>query len=610
VRLMNAGAGCALGTDGLLQCFGEALPSWLAELDFSPYHFADILVDRSWVCGLDTEGGAHCWTSPIQGGLADAPGPEGVLLRSFVRSPDSFYGICGVDTSGAWICWIYADQAARVTRAPDDHGAVTGITVGSSLACRLHEDGHVFCWGDRQPRLPDGSYVEVAASDGVLCGLLPSGEVTCANATPNGSVESAHTDFVAVAGNPSDAGEFCGIRDGGVLTCFGLGMDEVDPLPGETGFEEIALGPNFHCARRGEDIHCWLSRSNSGVEVPEPETPAEVTGIVVGWDFVCGLTGDGQPECWGGAPGFEGDETFVELEADRDSMCGRTLEGAVHCWGHRRTGNTVFGGITPWSLVDARGLVVADGGLCWLGEDGGARCSHVPPAAGPFESLGVGFSHACGIGVAGDIDCWGDPDSIDEGQLQSPSGQYRSLAASFSLNCAIAVDGRVECWGAESFGGPVVAPDGTFSSIDVQMPGACGIDTAGALHCWAVHGRTPFDPQGAAGFSGEENGLALSDHFVCGLREDGTVSCLGDEGAPSVPDDLTFTEIDASDGLLCGITGDQAAIRCWRAPSDDHRVAIAPLGSGFLEIGVGDNHACARRARGDVVCWGEVVVGL
>ena len=58
--------------------------------------------------------------------------------------------------------------------------------------------------------------------------------------------------------------------------------------------------------------------------------------------------------------------------------------------------------------------------------------------------------------------------------------------------------------------------------------------------------------------------ISSGHYHTCGLREDGSVACWGDNdyGAASPPEGETFTTISSGMGHTCGLREDGSA-RCW-----------------------------------------------
>ena len=56
------------------------------------------------------------------------------------------------------------------------------VSLGTSHACAMREDGSVHCWGDNsagQTNAPTGVFVEIAVANTYSCGLRQDGALSC-----------------------------------------------------------------------------------------------------------------------------------------------------------------------------------------------------------------------------------------------------------------------------------------------------------------------------------------------------------------------------------------------------------------------------------------------
>ncbi len=68
------------------------------------------------------------------------------------------------------------------------------------------------------------------------------------------------------------------------------------------------------------------------------------------------------------------------------------------------------------------------------------------PPAGTYQSVSVGWQHACALDLAGAVVCWGEN---VWGQTQPPSGRYVAVSAARHQTCALKESGEIVCWGGK-----------------------------------------------------------------------------------------------------------------------------------------------------------------
>ncbi|MDP2958482.1 MAG: hypothetical protein Q8N53_18800 [Longimicrobiales bacterium] len=289
------------------------------------------------------------------------------------------------------------------------------------------------------------------------------------------------------------------------------------------------------------------------------------TGVSAGWRHSCGLDPKGWAWCWGdnnwgqlgdgtkaGSPEsrrVSGGHSFVRVEAGTLHTCALTAEGDPFCWG--------------------------DNGLGQLG-DGTNASRPVPVASGVgvrFDDLDLGGLHTCGLDPSGALYCWG---SNQSGQLGVPGSETCSVFNT-AQPCATR-PARVELPGA-------------VVKVSAGDAHTCALTDEGTAFCW---GKNDWGQLGIGRFGGN----AVVPTPVLG--------------------DLRFRDIAAGPTNTCALD-EAGAAWCWgmsargvlgidtvTANRDRPSAVEMPVGIGFLEIGLGDAHACARGPAG-VWCWGAVL---
>jgi len=281
---------------------------------------------------------------------------------------------------------------------------------------------------------------------------------------------------------------------------------------------------------------------------PEPCIPSEET--CNGVDDDCdGATDEGLPTC---AP---------QLACGFGHTCVRRGDGTVACAGGP-DGTLAHRALT--SVTDAVHLS-AGRDLCAVRATGEIVCR-----AGPIPGISTAVEvatdealhHYCARLADGSVVCWG---TNDHGQLGDGTFAPRErpvavvglhdaadLALSYLQSCARRRSGSVVCWGRTE-------------------PGPLGRSTFNRARPTPIAGLTDAVEIGAGG------------EHVCARRRSGSVVCWGENRTGQL-----------GDGTL--------------APRPNVPAPVPGLDDA-VELAIGGYHSCARRASGEVVCWGENALG-
>jgi alpha-tubulin suppressor-like RCC1 family protein len=271
------------------------------------------------------------------------------------------------------------------------------VSAGWGFACGVTTDGIVYCWGGdgEQPtpvvesRVPvrvasDLKFASVSAAFDHVCALTVEGRAYCWGGNDGGQLGNGKTQAssspVAVAG---------GIQ-----------------------FKSISAGLSHTCGVAADDRgFCW--GSNESGELGNGSTrpsrvPVEVVGktrfmaIRAGTIYTCGLATTGMDFCWGtnrdeqlgdgtkldrNRPvAIVGQKRFRSVSTNPlgggSTNCALDVSGRAHCWG--RLGFEVAGG-AEWK--NGPGPIVGDV---------------------LFSQISANiWSHVCGVGLDGNVYCWG-----------------------------------------------------------------------------------------------------------------------------------------------------------------------------------------------------------
>ena len=145
----------------------------------------------------------------------------------------------------------------------------------------------------------------------------------------------------------------------------------------------------------------------------------------------------------------------------------------------------------------------------------------------------------------------------------------------------------------EGVDGPAVSA--RFTAVSVGEGHSCGLRDDATIVCWGDETSGQVDAPG-----GRFSGVVAGPDFSCGIRADGTRECWGRTGLLLVPD-WPFANVDAGPRHWCGLRSD-GTLACWG--DNSHGQADSPDGR-FTTVTAGGNHSCALRSDGALACWGD-----
>ena len=430
----------------------------------------------------------------------------------------------------------------------------------------------------------------------------------------------------------------CMVLDDGTVRCWGaneqgqtgngaLSASVSTPaaVPNVTGIIGIAAGRDHTCALAAlATVRCWgdnssgqLGNGSLGGRSTSSVTVAgldKVTAIAAGDGFTCALRVDGTVRCWGdGSSGqlghgpasgsatpvtASGLTNAVAITAGSRHACALMADGTARCWGSGGSGQLGTGGggdrFTPGFVSGLTGAIQVSAGsfhTCALLADGTAKCwgrnqegqvgdgvssapRNVPTAVSQLTqatAIAGGNSHTCAIRSDGTMRCWGLNTSgqlgdgtinfhLDAGTAVVGISNAVELTAGFVHTCAVDVSGAPRCWGGNAvgqLGNGTTNPSNVPNSVPVTVTGIAG----------TVSGRAIV-----AGFG-----------FTCARRGNGTAACWGKDNS--------------------GELGDSSAFESSADPGPVFETA------DVLALAAGEDHACALRSTGNILCWGNNSAG-
>jgi alpha-tubulin suppressor-like RCC1 family protein len=330
------------------------------------------------------------------------------------------------------------------------------------------------------------------------------------------------------------------------------------------------------------------------------------------------------------------------------------------------------GGVTGESLVlvsDQAGIVTAgDATACALDEDGYAHCwgtwgglsdyKLVPERLSDsliFHSLSGGWSGSvCGLTTDGDAFCWGGNSSgaLGDGTFGESRPEPTPVVGDISFKflrstdlhtCGIALSGDTYCWGQNDRGqlgtatietctfGPCstipvrVETDLRFRYLSLSSSLSCGLEQEGTLYCWGqdASGTPIISTPTAEDTDVRFEWVAGAHSDMCGLGTDGVTYCWELWIRRTAPTPIGGPHLDFlgenAGGHFCGLDVDGRAF-CWGSNTmgqlgngtfeDSHEPMLVSGGLRFTSVAAGDQFTCGMTFDSEVYCWGMGALGI
>jgi alpha-tubulin suppressor-like RCC1 family protein len=657
--------GCAIAADRTLRCWGAntsgqlgngtlltpsgvpvqealGLTDWasIATGAAGDYHEG-----RGHVCAIRLNGSLYCWGRNEHGqlGLGTVGGnvtrPTLVDAGKWIEVAVGYGHTCGLKQDGSLWCWgrnaegeigqgVFDGTYPSPTLVSAGNTYAT-LAAGDQHTCAITSQGALVCWGQ------GGRY---ALGNGTLPDRSrPTQEMTGATNWVQVDADNGRTFAVRADGTLWMWGETSGVR--------GAPYD-AQPRQFDSGWREVSAGSRHFCGVKTTGaLVCYGSNWYGALGVGLSDFLAAGIGPV------------------------DGAKDWVEVSSGYDGSCGRKSNGTTWCWGDNLHGQLAVGTdqfnlvpapvgtATNWREVVLRKADVstASSGACATRTDGTLWCSgygyagdgtgdrhplftQPQPVESTWASVGPGILHVCATRTNGSLWCWGDGGAVLA--YGGPSGKSRpvqvgtaldwaqgkkDLGSGYRYSCVLKVDGALYCWGANGNGQlglgdrvertvPTRVGTSTWSSLAVGTLHACGIQTDGSLWCWGsnrfgqlgLHPGTPSNlPErcessqeyAACGTSLVRMGSAsdwtkvtAGGGHTCALNAAGTLFCWGRNHAGQ---------------LGSGVTGPQSCEVSYPLCNPEP----VTVGGGFADVWAGTSHTCARKATGQLLCWGRNDVG-
>ena len=526
------------------------------------------------------------------------------------------------------------------------------VIAGDSLDCAIDMTGAASCWpvgtlGNSQlatgtPVLGGHTFTSLSAGFRYICGIAADSAGYCWGENRYGAFGDGDTTWSAWTPTPT------AVAGGHKLTAIsaGIGIDVFFPLE--------PLGLRSCAVAAGGAPYCW-GYGNLGIAPDNASSavPHAVSGglsgqsIAVGLRGACLVTTAHAIECWGDnslgqlaavtdtaiaiPAAVSAPTTFTDVAAGEPD-CALGANGVTYCWGEIDYDAVLYG-----ELPVARGgptltaLSGTDGNACGVTGAGAAYC------LGDNEAGQVGNGQVWSDGIAL------DPTAVIGGVA------FRQVAAGSFFTCGVALDSSAYCWGDPGGGelgngavaGPSIASPalvlGGHKFVQVAAGGdyVCGIADSGALLCWGVQNGvrdslpTPVDT--SRSYTQLAVGIGLDGQTECALAADSSTYCWGSgfygqlgngsSGAAAVSTvpvlvsgGHRFIQVTVGNDHACGLVNGGTAY-CWgrgifgALGTGDTTSSAVPVavtgGHAFAKISAGIDHTCGITTAGALYCWGH-----
>jgi alpha-tubulin suppressor-like RCC1 family protein len=526
---------------------------------------------------------------------------------------------CGLKTADtSLLCWgdnqygqlgngDIIDQKGPVESTPNHNWKV--IATGATHACSLAGDGRIWCWGD--------------SGSGQL-GYTP---------VVDNTVPTEIDDTLIWSTLASGTAHTCAIKPDDTLWCWGdntagqLGHTPTDnTIPSQVDnsqWASVAANGDHTCAIKATKSSLWCWGDNTYGQLgqdptttPTIITPTEVdtgttwSSVATGIDHSCGIQSDDTLWCWG-----NNDEGQLGDGSNNQSLTPKQI-----------------GSDTDWSALSLGNqftCAIKQGGSLWCwGINTDSQLGHTPADNKVPSKVGVsqkgmvsaGNKHACAI-KTNDLSlwCWGDNTAGQLGQgdtavhadpvQEITASQWLAVSARGDYTCAIRIDTTLWCWGDNGSaqlgnGGlttqrsnpTLIASDAVWNTVDSGTDHSCGIKEDGSLWCWGNNtasqlgdgtttpSNVPIQVQILSGSDYDWSEVELGNQFSCALKDDSSLWCWGDNSSDQMGRDDSATNPTYTTPVQIDAATDWATI----APGGSHACAL---------MGSSDSY--------DLYCWGD-----
>jgi signal peptidase I len=373
-------------------------------------------------------------------------------------------------------------------------------------------------------------------------------------------------------------------------------------------FTSVAAGREFACTSNlNGEVWCWGKGNDGQLGDGLGSDSADavrvigagglghllgITEVVAGEAFACGLEDDGTVWCWGrGDKGQLGNNAtssldypvqvtgvggsgyltgVIDIAAGQKHACAITSSGYAYCWGENNVGqlgnNTGSNSTVPVQVTGVGGSGTLSG----------------------LTAVGSGMDHACAVGAAGAVYCWGE----------GSAGQLGNGATSDSQHPKQVV-------GAGG-GGTLTG----IADVDGGDTHTCARSTSDTMYCWGSNGNGQLAPasSGDATVIWKNSGDSTPDQAVytlaSGLGAAANMASVGDwriiQGA---------TAADGSEAIVLGVDSTRQIDGQMWTGSAWSALSFNPLGTVSDSFWWGFDVAYESQSDDAVIVWNNGSTG-